>query len=348
MRRLVWLPVDLLLLALLGLLLALHWLGHLLDELLFPDYRRVDVREPVFIVGLPRTGTTLVHRTLALDERFTTFSTWEGLLAPSVSARFVVAALARLDRTIGGPVARSVSFLERKLGRSIEAVHATSLCAPEEDYLVLLGMLRCFFLVLPFPRLDSAWEMSRIDLAAADRRERWAVMSFYKSCLQKHLYVHGRGRTLLSKNAAFGGVVESLRYTFPGARFVRCSRPFDQVVASQWSSLAVPRSLFRTEALEPGFRDRLVEVLIASESNLDRVLGHAECTACVDMDQVADSLQESVEAVYDQLDIEMSPAFARRLAAADADAKRFRSQHRYDRSSLGIDPESLERRRRSA
>ena len=60
----------------------LHWLGFLLDELLFRDYRKVRIEAPVFISGIPRSGTTFVHRSLAQDRaQFTTVSTWEAALA---------------------------------------------------------------------------------------------------------------------------------------------------------------------------------------------------------------------------------------------------------------------------
>ena len=42
-------------LALLALFLVYHWLGLLLDEILFRGYRRVAVERPVFILGVPRT-----------------------------------------------------------------------------------------------------------------------------------------------------------------------------------------------------------------------------------------------------------------------------------------------------
>ncbi|MGB0184984.1 MAG: sulfotransferase, partial [Opitutales bacterium] len=73
---LTWRRILFLLLA--PLLLAVqvfHWLGLFLDELLFPNYRKVKIEAPVFITGIPRSGTTFVHRTLAHDSmQFTTVS----------------------------------------------------------------------------------------------------------------------------------------------------------------------------------------------------------------------------------------------------------------------------------
>ena len=49
------------------LLQAINGAGLMLDYLLFPDFRRVRVREPLFVVGVPRSGTTFLHRLLAGD-----------------------------------------------------------------------------------------------------------------------------------------------------------------------------------------------------------------------------------------------------------------------------------------
>ena len=92
----------------------LHWLGFLLDELLFPHYRKTAVQRPVFITGIPRSGTTFVHRTLAKDPRFTSLSTWEALIAPSITQRKILRALAAADRRIGAPLRRMVDWLLRR------------------------------------------------------------------------------------------------------------------------------------------------------------------------------------------------------------------------------------------
>lgn len=46
-----------------------------------PDVAQVSIRSPVFVMGLPRTGTTFLHRLLSLDPAVRAPITWE-LLAP--------------------------------------------------------------------------------------------------------------------------------------------------------------------------------------------------------------------------------------------------------------------------
>ena len=47
----------------------LHWLTFLLDEIFYRGYRDVPVRQPLFVLGPPRTGTTHLHRVLSEDAR---------------------------------------------------------------------------------------------------------------------------------------------------------------------------------------------------------------------------------------------------------------------------------------
>ena len=65
----------------------LHWFGMLLDTCFFPDWKMTKVNAPVFITGIPRSGTTFLQRTLAQDNRFTSTPTWELLFAPSISEK---------------------------------------------------------------------------------------------------------------------------------------------------------------------------------------------------------------------------------------------------------------------
>ena len=143
---------------------TVHWLFFRLDDLLFPGYREVAVDAPLFVVGIPRSGTTFLHRVLARDEtRFTTPRLWELVLAPSVTQRKLVAAAAWIDGRLGGSGRRAVRWLERRIFVSLDQVHPVTLDSPEEDYFALLPIFACFLLVVPFPDHPEVWRLSRFD-----------------------------------------------------------------------------------------------------------------------------------------------------------------------------------------
>lgn len=257
------------------LLQAIHWLGFGVDEVLFRGYRRVPVREPVFVLGVPRSGTTFMHRLLARHEAFTTFSTWECFLAPSITERYLWLAVAALDRLICRPGARAVGWLEMRIFGWLDDVHPMRLSAPEEDYFVFLPLLSCFILAVPFPESDWLWRIACLDrdAPAAERRR---FLGWYRRCLQKHLYVHGPGKTLLSKNASFGGLAGSLVEEFPDARLIICERDAMAVVRSQLNSLQAGLRFFAVPERNARLRSRLLDCLHFYYENFDRVsAGHS-------------------------------------------------------------------------
>ena len=216
-----------------------------LDHLLFPGFRRTRIERPVFIVGVPRSGTTFLHRRLATDAAFTTTATWELLLAPSIVQRRLVALAAKLDRALGQPLGRALGALVSRAGAATRAVHEIGLREPEEDYLALLGAAGCFFAVLAFPHSPALRVLGDLSQAPAARRER--LLKHYHALLQRHVYARGQ-RQLLSKNAAFASWLPFLAPRYPGALFVICIRNPQAALSSQLSSLAGARAAFASLA----------------------------------------------------------------------------------------------------
>jgi hypothetical protein len=228
------------------LIQLVHWLGFLLDELCFPAYRKVVVRQPVFVSGVPRSGTTFVHRTLAIDsDQFTTVSTWEAILAPSICERRILRGMAAVDRFFGRPLRKLLDWSIRRMAGDFNDIHEVDLTAPEEDYLWLLPVGGCFLLLMAFP--FSPWLRQTAMLDTMDERARAELLDFYQCCIQKHLYASGRGRRFLSKNAAFTSWTSDLLRRFPDAKLLYCVREPESALSSQLSSLQAARVAFATD-----------------------------------------------------------------------------------------------------
>ena len=231
------------------LLQLLHWLGFFLDEVFFRGYRQVAVKNPLFITGIPRSGGTVVHWTLSRDSsQFTTMSTWEALLTPSITGRKVIQTLARIDRCIGRPGGRLFQRLYLKIlgpRSQLKAKEAPEeLYSPEEDYLTLLPAAGCFSLILAFPASRSLWQLGRFQEVPEDQRA--ILVNYYKSCIKKHLYFRGVERRFLSKNAAFGSWLPDLRLAFPDAHYLVCVREPNAALSSQLSAIVPGLQFFDT------------------------------------------------------------------------------------------------------
>ena len=321
----------------------LHWIGFLLDELLFPKYRQVEVRRPLFIVGVPRSGTTLLHRVLARDtERYTTFTLWELLIAPSITERVFWRTLARLDRCVGRPFGRLLGWLERLFFRDLSPVHPSSLLAPEEDYFALVPVFACFLLVLPFPSSGMIWQLAHFDdqVPEADKRR---IMAFYKSCLKRHLYVHGDQKRLLSKNPSFTPAVGALRETFPDCRVICCMRNPLEAIPSLLSSMRQGTRLFYGAKHEDVLRDRFLDLMnhYYHYSLSELPTWPAERHEMVTLEEMQGDVRGLVERIYDRFGDDVSGAYEEALDDEDRKARAYKSRHRYSLEQFGIEPQTV-------
>lgn len=320
-----------------------HWLGFLLDEIVFPGYRKIRIREPLFVVGLPRSGTTFLHRVLARDqERFTTARLWELLLAPSITQRKILLGLGALDRILGRPAGRLLGWSEGWGFRWMEGIHEVSLTDPEEDYFLLLPVFACFLLVVPFPYHPAIWELARFDELPGKKRK--AIMDFYRRGLQRHLYVNGPEKQILSKNPAFTPFLRSLLETFPEARVLCCVRDPEEVVPSVLSSLRPGAQFFGYEMAEPKIRDEFVEMLaFFSEHALTTLASQpTDRYAFVPLPALKANVRSFVlQEVYGRFGWEAGEAFRASLEEDREKGASYRSRHRYALEEFGLDAREI-------
>ena len=299
---------------------------------------------PLFVLGPPRSGTTHLHRVLANDERYTTFRTWECLFGLSVTARKLGLWLARLDALLGRPVSRAAGWLGQKLFRPMDAVHPLELDAPEEDFLCLMPPLACFLLVVPFPRATWLWRLARFDTLATPR-ERKIHLAYYRAMLQKHLYVHGTDKQLLSKNASFSGMAETLLGEFPDARILACVRDPLEVVPSQLSALRPALAASGFDAVSPTLRDSLIDLLRFYYLHLARVADtHPGKLAFLRNTELRGELKASVTGALAAIGRPADEALTARLTELAGESREFRSAHQYSLDEFDLSADLIKSR----
>jgi hypothetical protein len=320
------------------LLQLIHWLGFLVDELLFRDYRYLRIEEPLFITGIPRSGTTFLHRTLANDPRYTYFRTWEAILAPSISERKIILGLAALDRKMGSPLKRALNGAITRCSGDFDSIHQVLLDAPEEDYLALLPAAACFILLLAFPFSSTLADLARLDQLPEARRKQ--LIGFYRRCLQKHLYCHP-GKQLLSKNAAFSSWTPELLRAFSGAHLVICIRRPDTALSSQLSSLAPARNMFATDPDGTQTTMHFTAIYAHNYKLLaDLITGNEDSSLAI-IDQ-ADLRADAAGTIRAALKIAQVPPSEVLLKALDRLQPGPPSSHNHAASDFSIDREQIE------
>jgi hypothetical protein len=321
----------------------IHRIGFLLDDVFFRGYRKVEIKDPVFIVGIPRSGTTLLHRVMAQDtDRFTSIKLWEILIAPSITERKFWMALNSVDRFFGGCGRRLVVAVDGRLFRRLSKIHTMSLFDYDEDEMMLGHIFSSVYLFFPFPFRDEMWRFIRFDEEVQDA-DKERIMRFYKACVQRHLYFHGPEKRFLSKNPAFSAKIDSIRTHFHGARLVCNMRSPYHTIPSLLSALYVAWDMFDNDTRGDVFHSSVLELadhwyrhpLNRSQEWPD------DRFAFVTYDVLMQDLKAAVVDLYSRLGFEIGPVFAERLHTEHEKARVYRSSHRYSLKQYGLTPEDI-------
>jgi hypothetical protein len=213
---------------------------------------RANYRNAIVVLGYWRSGTTLLHELLCLDERFT-YPTTHACMNPH---HFLLTEAAALAGESAG-VQRPMDEMEVRPG------------SPQEDEFALLSLgARSPYEALLIPRiLPEALKLADPeDLSPRDER-RWR--EFFLSFLAG-VSVRGGGRPLILKSPTHGFRVATLRELLPDARFILIVRdPFTtfESVVGMW------RKMFELYALEPALSDdEIREAVIADRPRFEAKL----------------------------------------------------------------------------
>jgi len=196
------------------------------DRHLIPEIAIQEISEPVFIIGLPRGGTTLLHMLLAADPDHRAPLSWEVMWpSPPNGDREEQ----RIKRS-----ARSLASL-RWLAPTFERVHATGAQLPQE----CVSLMSPSFLSDQFDTMYNvpsyrAWFLKQ-DLRPA--------YEFHRRFLQ-HLQQRKRARRWILKAPTHLFALPTLLSIYPDARFVQAHREPIEAIASVSSLITILRRVF--------------------------------------------------------------------------------------------------------
>ena len=196
-----------------------------LDDILFPEYNQTEINEPLFLLGQPRSGTTMFESLLSEDEdRFCSMYLYE-MRCPYLTVQYTVDAIQKFDQTFcGGRIyqfALKAGWLhclpedgERKNMRRLRYD------LPDEDDLVFFYHTMCHFLLAGlFPDVEAVRFNHRF--AALPQESKTKYMTFHRKAIQKVMYRRGHGKRYLAKwVAGWNGQLEEAKSFYPDAKFV--------------------------------------------------------------------------------------------------------------------------------
>jgi hypothetical protein len=199
------------------------------DRRHYPEIPRQNVKAPVFIIGLPRTGSTLLFELMSRNPAFRVPLSWEVML-PSPPPRVESFDQdARIKRA-----ARLLSFLNR-IAPDFQRIHEVGAQLPQECLPMTAQAFRSLqFHTTHYVPTYQAW------LNTAD----WTPAYAYHRRLLQHFQAFGpRGTWLLKAPAHLFGI-EALFRVYPDARIIQTHRDPVKVAGSISSHCATLRQAF--------------------------------------------------------------------------------------------------------
>jgi Sulfotransferase family len=299
-----------------------------------PELARVPVRGPLFVLGLPRTGTSLLHELLAQDPANRTPLTWEVMhpWPPPERASFATdPRIARVEKHFAG--------IDRILPE-FRKMHRMGARLPQE----CVAMASQEFASLVF---HTSWRVPSYQ-GWLDGAELRPVYGAHRAWLQ-YLGWRCPAERWVLKSPGHLWSLGALLAEYPDARVVMTHRDPRRVLASLASLVATLRSL-ASEDVDPGeigadWAERLadglrraIDVRDSGALPLDRVVD-------VHYRELVGREIETVRWIYERFGLELSaPAEERMLRYLEGHPKDRHGEHRYSLAAAGLDP-ARERRR---
>ena len=293
------------------------------DRQIYPGIARQEIREPLFIVGLPRSGTTLLHTLLAADPEHRVPLTWEVMTPSPPTGDHEQRRIQRATQ--------SCNYLNW-LAPTFRHVHAVGAELPQE----------CVGLMTPSFMSDQFDTMYYVPSYRAwfFRQDLLPAYEYHRRFLQ-HLQFHRSARRWVLKAPTHMFALPTLLSVYPDALFVQTHRAPLEAMASVSSLITILRRVF-SDAVDPLVvcRDAVQywsQTLDTFLQERDRLAHKRICD--LDFLEIRRDPIAAVRRIYKHFGWLLSPETEQRMRVVLARQSREQyGNHRYDLSQFGFDP----------
>ncbi|MFZ0773255.1 MAG: sulfotransferase [Candidatus Sulfotelmatobacter sp.] len=317
-----------------------------------PEIMNVEIRAPIFITGLPRTGTTLLHRVMAQDPALRHLQMWEVWQpAPPPDPSTYASDPRRWNRPYNNSdapgIAGIVCGLEDQLigAKTIQkrqAAHMVGMSEPEECQLLFMNSFTSQEFVLFFADAIPSYAMLLLN------RDLTPCYEYYRRQLQLLTWKFP-DRRLILKSPMHLQSLNTLFRVFPDASVVWCHRDPRSVVPS-WSSLnRIDGEIYNSASIE-GARRLGPSVLQWLGMELDQAMAMLpvlpqEQIVHVSYRECASDILNCVLTLRGRLGLsEHSVAMEQMRAWTRKNSAHSRGVHEYEAATFGLSYEAIDER----
>jgi hypothetical protein len=296
------------------------------DRQLYPNIAHQEIREPLFIVGLPRSGTSVLHRLLGADPEHRSPLMWE-VRSPSPPTR---------------------ENEKRRIQRATQSCSFFNWLAPKFRYAHIVGAevpQECVSLMTPTFLSDQFDAMYYVPSYRAWFFQQDLRPAYKYHCrFLQHLQFRRSARRWILKAPTHMFAMPALLSVYPDALFVQTHRNPVDAMASVSSLVTILRSAF-SDAVDPSIVcreaiDYWSEAMDKFVRERDRLAGNRICD--VQYEEIRREPIRTVRRIYEFFGWSLSPEAEQSMRVLIASqAKRQSVNHRYDLSQFGASADDV-------
>jgi Sulfotransferase family len=296
------------------------------DRQLYPNIAHQEIREPLFIVGLPRSGTSVLHRLLGADPEHRSPLMWE-VRSPSPPTR---------------------ENEKRRIQRATQSCSFFNWLAPKFRYAHIVGAevpQECVSLMTPTFLSDQFDAMYYVPSYRAWFFQQDLRPAYKYHCrFLQHLQFRRSARRWILKAPTHMFAMPALLSVYPDALFVQTHRNPVDAMASVSSLVTILRSAF-SDAVDPSIVcreaiDYWSEAMDKFVRERDRLAGNRICD--VQYEEIRREPIRTVRRIYEFFEWSLSPEAEQSMRVLIASqAKRQSVNHRYDLSQFGASADDV-------
>lgn len=302
----------------------------------YPEILEEEITAPLVIVGLPRTGTTMLHRTIAADPRF---------MAPLwYEVRFPTPGLDWDFQSPDPRIAAATAEMDAMLAASpdLTAIHPMDPVGPDEEIMLLE---QSFYSYMPESQANvpsyEKW------LQQADHAPGYRYLKLLLQFLQWQKKRAGQsGHRWVLKAPHHIHFIDLVLKVFPDAKIVQSHRDPVQTIPSLASLIFAVWKIY-SDSADPTIAGKMWARKFANGTfktmQLRQYLGSAQFLDLWFSDAVANPLQE-IKKIYDFIGLELTEeARKEMLAWQEFNRRELRPSHEYTLEEFGLTEAGLQK-----